>query len=66
MRAVLFPTSRAEAEALARKYGCVIGEDGPDEQFEVSFTLGRLEALIRQVRHEDWIASFPTQEGNGE
>jgi hypothetical protein len=48
-----------EAEALARQFGNVIGENGPDEQFEVTFTLGRLEALIRKVRHEDWIASFP-------
>jgi hypothetical protein len=37
--------TNTELEAMARECGSVIGEDGPDEQFEVCMHRGQLRAL---------------------
>ena len=35
---------------IARKYGCVIAEDGPDCQFEVSFHADQIIAMVRAAQ----------------
>jgi len=42
----------AHIERMARDVGCVIGDDGPDCQFEVSFNRTQLEAFARLIAED--------------
>ena len=51
--------NRDDIILMARKYGCVIAEDGPDSQFEVSFHADQITAMVRAAQaaeHEAVIA----------
>ena len=42
--------TRDDIIRMARKYGCVIAEDGPDCQFEVSFHADQIIAMVRAAQ----------------
>jgi hypothetical protein len=48
---------------LARNCGVVVGEDGPDEQFEVSFHAGQLTAFAARIREEALEEAVKDQDG---